>query len=485
MTTFSLPKKIRELYHKNEDNASVMLHSFYNETQVIPNPKGDFFSASLAALYAQKGDTICMFIQPPDLLPWRKAYMNGFDGVNTIEINPPIDLTRKGYPTGSIINAFFRMLQDEKDPANLIKGKYFLTLFPTEAMNERAEGYGMRSLLRYDPYVVNSKVEFHSSASKYNYSVCNSFIIKDSTQFTAAAIFAEQSKNGVWLKAEGSGSDLVEYIPHPSELSMRQSWENIKSKLSTCFYASAFTNTDKAQHIDSITGFPRRGLLVEEDISNYGNSFINCAAMLEIDVEGIGHCLGIYNQNPNNDPFCGTNKLEYDQNLLTILDKHKTNIGEIRKKIEYELPKIYRYMREREFVGIFGVDFFVCFSQDVIKIIFTEVNARITNNSGINVVVGMNHGSLHHMPVTGHFPEPVNSVKDLRKYCVIDGIDYLSTDPKQLSILPQAFSAIWRKDDTYKLVEPGYICRLLLLGNDHLAISALTHKFAQKGIIFK
>lgn len=265
---------------------------------------------------------------------------------------------------------------------------------------------------------------------------------------------------------------------------MRASWISIRGKLAAYFNVSDLTDADKAKHVNNVTGFPRRGLLLEEDISNYGDRNVNCATMLEIDNQGNGKCIGIYNQNPNIDPFCGTNKLEYDQNFLAILDRYRTNLEEVKKIIEYELLKIYRFMHDREFAGIFGVDFFICFSQDAIKILFTEVNARITNNSGINVVVAMNHKSLHHMPLNAHFPEPVNNIDDLSKYCVVDGVDYLRADPTQLSIMPQAFTAIWRKGSSYVLVEPGYVCRLIILGNDHNKISYLTRRLSQKGIVF-
>ncbi|MFO0703989.1 MAG: hypothetical protein U0525_04675 [Patescibacteria group bacterium] len=426
-----------------------------------------------------------MFTQPPDLLEYRRNVMPWIKGVDVYELDPPANIKKRGFPTGSIINSLFGELRTNSDLKDKIGDKYFMTLFPTSEMNSEALKFGLRKILLHDSLIVNSKSVFLQSSAKYGYKVCEFLIIRNESELINVVKFADSSKNGVWIKAEGSGSDLVAHIESTDISKIHNAWTGIRSKIVNCLQNSDFHENQISKLIDKQTIFPIGGLVVEKDISNYSDEVYNCAAMLTIDVKGIGNCMGIYNQNPNIDPFCGTNKMEFDPIYQKLLAKYQITHEAIYSIFLKEIEKIYKFMFDHKFVGVFGVDFFLVFKSDSVEVFFTEINARLTNNSGINVAYAINSGSYHHMPINAVFPSCVNTISDLRKYCTIDGVDYLDSDPKTLAIVPQAFSSIWAKNGGYRLIEKNNLVRLLILGNDHEKISELTKKLGSKGVNFK
>jgi hypothetical protein len=486
MRKLSLQQTTLKLYHIGTTrNNSIFLHSFYNNTQIIPKPKGDFFSSGPSALLAQDDDSIVMFIQPPDLLPWRRKYMNNFKDVNVVEINPNRRLLRKGYPEGCIINHFFETLKTNSSLREFVQNKYFLTLFPTKELNSEAENFGLKTIQEYDSITLNSKSILHKQASKYGFRVSRYYLIQSESDFEKASEYFRNVRYGCWLKAEGSGGDLVFYVKKITPDKVRANWLKLKNKVVEFFKVCRFKIDEIKNIVNPENLFPIYGLLLEEDIKEESSDYINGAAMLSIDIDGRGKCIGIYNQDPLINPFCGTNKIEFDEKLKNILRKYSYSIKDIYREFNLEIAKMYRYVHDMKFVGIFGVDFFFTFDLRGIKVIFTEVNARITNNSGVNIAAAINNNSFHHMPLTIISSKPMNSIADLSEYTTFDGKNYLLEDPQELSIMPQTFSSVWSKDKSkYSLIESGNICRILILGRDHEKIIELTRKIYNKGAKF-
>ncbi|KKQ02077.1 MAG: hypothetical protein US11_C0001G0036 [Candidatus Roizmanbacteria bacterium GW2011_GWA2_36_23] len=483
---FSLGQELLKLYNITGYNEStIAIHSFYNNTQIIPDPKGDFFSSGPSALYAQDNDILIMFTQPPDLLTWRREYMHNFKKVQVIEINPPANLIRKGYPEGSSVNSFFTLLRRDFNLMNSLKNKYVISLFPTQELNNNLEEFGFRVLQRYDSYVINNKAILHEKAHKYGIKVSRFIIAKNIDELRLAAKKFTNTRHGIWIKAEGSGADLVIYVKNITIDNILESWDIIKTKIVNFFRSCNFTKTEKLQLVDKETFFPKYGLLLEEDIREESEDFVNAAAMLSLDINGNGNCIGLYNQEPNINPFCGTNRIEFDKKLNTIMKKYGLTLKQIKKRFDQEAIKIFRFIHDYSFVGIFGIDFFFVFTDKGVDVIVTEINARITNNSGINIAAAINNHSLHHMPLSMKFPKPVNSIKELSEYVTIKGKNYLMENPEELSILPQTFNSIWLKTNLeYSLIESGYICRSVVLGKDHKKIIELTTEIHKNGVKF-
>lgn len=462
-----------------EEFSRFITHSFSNKTQILPNPKGDPFSSSMGAFLAGKDDTVCLFTQPPGLIEWRTDHSN--PKVEILELNPRFGPNKeRGYPYGSINEALFDSSIFVAKIHHSFRQPLLITTFPDRSTHGKASKIGVRMIQSAEPALVNAKSTFHQLSKRFGYSTCPSYIVRTYDDIKTAVKALSGSKYGVWVKSDGSGGDTVIYLPRLTEYSLSQGIDKIRKTIMNSFDHAGFSADEKEEIINSGSLIPNFGIVVEEDVRNFGRILVNGSNLVSTDYRGQIEMCGAYSQITRDGIFCGSRNLLDDKQFKRFLLLEKISPKKIVEMIEENAYRVAKAMLSLNYFGIHGQDFFIVDTpKKELKIFNTEINGRIPN-SGVAHMAAMRAGVNHFLMLnikrkSGH----CNTLKEFEEMVTIDSIDYLNNKPQDGAIWPMAFKAMWQRvEEKYILEESSPFVRTVILADTSEAIDEIKNKLA-------
>ena len=464
---------------KPEKFTRFITHSFSNKTQILPDPKGDSFSSSMGVFLAGNNDTVYLFTQPPGLSEWRKNHLGS--KVKLIEINPRLGPNKeRGYPYGSINEALFDNHTFVSKVKHLFKQPILITTFPDESICKQANKIGLRLIQYFNPKLANSKSIFHQLSSKFEYSTCPSYIVRTDNDIKSAVKALSKFKRGVWVKADGSGGDTVNYLPKLTQNSLIIAINKIRKTIINSFEHGGFTPGEKEKIINTDSLIPNSGVVVESDVRNFGRIIVNGSNFVLTGKSGKVELCGLYSQITKNGIFCGSRNLFDDEKFKRFLILKKISKKQIVEMVRENAQSVGKAILSLNYFGIHGQDFFIVYtSKKELKIFNTEINARIPN-SGIAHMAAMKAEVNHFLMLNLKMKSgSCNTLKDFKKMVTIDSIDYLNNEPKEGAIWPMAFKALWKKvKGKYILEEPSQLIRVVILAKNSKIIDEIKNKLA-------
>ncbi len=457
--------------------------SFTTGEQVLPDPKGDVYLNGTIIPITGPGETAAVFTQPPGVLDWHRDHTLT-PCAKVLEINPGVGPNGEiGFPYGDINT---RLAEEVAINPDLIQknGKPLMwaTTFPGDSSKKAAQIVGAVLIQNSRPEDTSNKPKFREWAYASGVTVAPGITVYNEADLEFAAQYLATLPFGAWMKANGSGGDLVQRIKNVSLEALQQGRTNLVAEIQKAFRAGTFSPEAQNAYMQQGAYAPIDGFAIEADVRNYGTSIANCSNLVNVERTGKITVMGVYGQMTSPEgAFIGSRTLTDLPDVQAFLKRTGMSEAELLQTIQEQSIKAAVYQMEQQHFGLHGQDFFLIEREDdVLMVPEIELNGR-PPISGIGEIMKRRAGVEHFINTNIWATHTLNTMDEIRAALTLDGRDLTESDPKEGAIQIQAPRAQWiQQDGRYELIRPSNSVKILFLGNDPEKLDALQNELREK-----
>ena len=391
--------------------------SFTTEEQVLPDPKGDVYLNGTIIPITGPGETAAVFTQPPGVLEWHRDHTLT-PCARVIEVNPGVGPQGEiGFPYGDINT---RLAEEVAIKPDLIRrnGKplKWATTFPGESSKRAAEIIGAELIQKSRPEVTSNKPKFREWSYENGVTVAPGITIHDEADLEFAVKYLSDLPYGAWMKANGSGGDLVQRIKHVSLEALQQGRTNLLTEIQKAFNAGTFSREAQNAYMQQGAYAPVDGFAIEADVRNYGTPIANCSNLVNVSHTGRIEVMGIYGQMTSPEgAYIGSRTLTDLPDVQAFLKRTGMSEVDLLHTIQEQSIRAAAYQMEHKHFGLHGQDFFLIErDDDVLMVPEIELNGR-PPISGIGEIMKRRAGVGHFINTNIWAPHILNTMDEIRK----------------------------------------------------------------------
>jgi len=462
-------------------NNVIPTQNFVAGDQLLPEPVGDKYLSSTILPILGEDQTTAVFTQPPGLIEWHADHTTP-QGAEIIELNPEYGPNGEiGYPYGDI-NTQLQQAVDRGE-VEFNGNSAFMTTFPDASFHAIAKGIGAEVIQQSAPNETNNKALLRKKAREYGIKMAPGFVLQSAQDIQRAIDEFEDLPHGAWMKVPtGSGGDLVQHIPHVTESALRKVHHVFEEQIAQALSQGTFPQGMYEQYAE------KNGFIVESDVRNHTRVIANCSNLMLTKQTGIAEMMGVYGQMTGADgSYIGSRSLFDIPQVQQFMQELNCTQQDLQQFLAIKCGLASEYMKDLQYYGPYGQDFFLVENNGEPDIYFVEFNGRLPI-SGIGEIMKRNAGvsSFINTNIWTKNGE-LNTMADLRQALTLDGTDLTEQDPQKGAVYVQAMRAEWtRQNGEMELLQPSNAAKVLFLGNDPEYLDHLQKQLAQKnGISYK